>query len=273
MIRDAPLLGVGPGTFRLRYGTYLGWPEWDERIHANNTYLEIGATTGIVGLAVFLFVTLYAIWRQLRNLVTRSSAPAWLLSAGSGGRCRGLRRARRGRLFPRLHRNARACTGRSWASALAWLSGSDAPPHQADVEQLHQRAAHAQVGAPQRAALDCVALPAVAGLGTPCRKVTADDLAQLGDLRRELRGQPRSQRRVHLCRCALVLLTLTSASLHPVRQRIAPQPAEQRHAAAGGGAKIMLLDAARARLLVRVVDGQVDLVGRVDASGIRASTR
>ena len=31
---------------------------------------------------MFLFVTLYAIWRQLRSLVTRPSAPAWLLSAG-----------------------------------------------------------------------------------------------------------------------------------------------------------------------------------------------
>ncbi len=82
MIRDAPLLGVGPGTFRLRYGSYLGWDDWDKRIHANNTYLEIGATTGLVGLAVFLFVTLSAIWSQLRNLEARPSARAWLLSAG-----------------------------------------------------------------------------------------------------------------------------------------------------------------------------------------------
>ncbi|HYI21520.1 MAG TPA: O-antigen ligase family protein [Candidatus Limnocylindrales bacterium] len=82
MVRDAPLLGVGPGTYRLRYGTYLGWPEWDERIHSNNTYLEIGATTGIAGLAVFLFVSLYAIWRQLRNLATRPATRGWLLSAG-----------------------------------------------------------------------------------------------------------------------------------------------------------------------------------------------
>jgi len=82
MIREAPLLGVGPGTFRLRYGAYLGWPEWDERIHANNTYLEIGATTGLVGVAVFLFVTLYAMWRQLRHLLARPPLPAWLLSVG-----------------------------------------------------------------------------------------------------------------------------------------------------------------------------------------------
>ena len=28
---EAPLLGVGPGTFRLGYGAGLGWTRWDAR--------------------------------------------------------------------------------------------------------------------------------------------------------------------------------------------------------------------------------------------------
>jgi O-antigen ligase len=56
MIAEKPLLGVGPGTFRLRYGPYLGREAWNESIHANNLYLELAATTGLVGLVAFLAV-------------------------------------------------------------------------------------------------------------------------------------------------------------------------------------------------------------------------
>ena len=49
MARERPILGVGPGNFRHLYGAYLGLATWDERILANNLYLEILADTGVVG--------------------------------------------------------------------------------------------------------------------------------------------------------------------------------------------------------------------------------
>ncbi len=60
MISDRPLLGVGPGTYRLRYNSYASLPTATET-HANNTYLEIGATTGLLGLLAFLGVVGVAI--------------------------------------------------------------------------------------------------------------------------------------------------------------------------------------------------------------------
>ena len=133
MIRDAPMLGVGPGTFRLRYGTYLGWSEWDERIHSNNTYLEIGATTGIAGLGRV----------PVRDPLCDLASAA---QPGGAAHDAGLAPVGRPRWplpwpSPRTAWSTtssvspapRACTGRSWASALAWRSGSDAPPTSSDV--------------------------------------------------------------------------------------------------------------------------------------------
>jgi O-antigen ligase len=76
MIGDSPLLGVGPGTYRLRYGTYLGLAQWDERIYSNNLYLEIASTTGLLGLAVFLVLVALVLMRPLRALVARRSVSA-----------------------------------------------------------------------------------------------------------------------------------------------------------------------------------------------------
>jgi hypothetical protein len=50
---DHPLLGIGPDNFRHTYGRYLGLAAWDTRVHANNTYLEVLAGTGLLGLAAF----------------------------------------------------------------------------------------------------------------------------------------------------------------------------------------------------------------------------
>jgi hypothetical protein len=74
MIGERPLLGEGPGTFRLRYGSYLGWDRWDERVHANNMYLELGATTGLIGLVAFLFIVGFVIFRQVRQVLRRPAS-------------------------------------------------------------------------------------------------------------------------------------------------------------------------------------------------------
>jgi putative inorganic carbon (HCO3(-)) transporter len=68
MVRDSPLLGIGPGQFRLWYGAFLGWEHWDGGIHANNLYLELAANTGLVGLATFLVLLLVAVAPQLKGL-------------------------------------------------------------------------------------------------------------------------------------------------------------------------------------------------------------
>jgi hypothetical protein len=61
-----PLLGVGPDNFRHYYGAELGLEGWDERIQANNLYLEILADLGVLGLASFAWVVLgplRGLWR------------------------------------------------------------------------------------------------------------------------------------------------------------------------------------------------------------------
>ena len=68
--RDHPWLGIGPDNFRHVYGRYLGLVTWDPRVHANNTYLEVLAGTGVVGLAAagWLIVAIAtAVWQQWRT--------------------------------------------------------------------------------------------------------------------------------------------------------------------------------------------------------------
>jgi O-antigen ligase len=56
LIQTRPLLGVGPDNFRHLYGAQLGLESWDERVQANNLYLEVLADVGLLGLAAFLWV-------------------------------------------------------------------------------------------------------------------------------------------------------------------------------------------------------------------------
>ncbi len=51
-----PLLGVGPDNFRHVYGAYLGQREFDDHITANSWYVEVLATTGVMGAMAGLFV-------------------------------------------------------------------------------------------------------------------------------------------------------------------------------------------------------------------------
>lgn len=68
MFEGHPVFGVGPGSYRLVYGRYLGWSAWDTRISANNWYLEQAATTGTVGLAALGVALFVVVWRQARGL-------------------------------------------------------------------------------------------------------------------------------------------------------------------------------------------------------------
>lgn len=76
LVRQHPLLGVGPGAFRLVYGEVLGYPRWDTRIHSNDLYLELAATTGLLGLGAFVLVVGGALRRHVRGI--RDAAPSGL---------------------------------------------------------------------------------------------------------------------------------------------------------------------------------------------------
>jgi hypothetical protein len=77
MIMERPLLGYGPDNFRRLYGRYLDLPEADERIHANNLYLELLATTGVAGSLALAWLLWFCLRPLARNLLSaRRGAPA-----------------------------------------------------------------------------------------------------------------------------------------------------------------------------------------------------
>jgi hypothetical protein len=82
IFRQHPLLGVGPDNFRHIYGAYLGLPSWDERVHANNLYLELLADIGALGAIAFGILVALPIASLVRALATRPSVPRSLWLAG-----------------------------------------------------------------------------------------------------------------------------------------------------------------------------------------------
>jgi hypothetical protein len=53
LIQKHPVLGGGPDSFRLLYGTPLGYTRWDRNIRANSLYLELLTGCGLLGLLAF----------------------------------------------------------------------------------------------------------------------------------------------------------------------------------------------------------------------------
>jgi hypothetical protein len=56
MWREHPLLGIGPDNFRHSYGRHLGLSTWDDRVHANNSYLEVLVGMGVIGAFSFMWL-------------------------------------------------------------------------------------------------------------------------------------------------------------------------------------------------------------------------
>jgi hypothetical protein len=58
---DHPLLGIGPDNFRHTYGRRLGLAAWDERVHANNSYIEVLAGMGAIGVLTLAWLSIAAL--------------------------------------------------------------------------------------------------------------------------------------------------------------------------------------------------------------------
>ena len=76
--RQHPLLGVGPDNFRHRYPEVIaatgGAHFDDERIHANNFYLETVADLGLAGVLVLALLA-HGLWRAARTTLARGTGP------------------------------------------------------------------------------------------------------------------------------------------------------------------------------------------------------
>jgi hypothetical protein len=82
MLRQHPMLGVGPDNFRHLYGHYLGLSDWDDRVHANNLYLEVLADVGVLGALAFAGLVALPVIGLLRGLRTRTAPAQAVLLAG-----------------------------------------------------------------------------------------------------------------------------------------------------------------------------------------------
>ncbi|MBV9322905.1 MAG: O-antigen ligase family protein [Chloroflexi bacterium] len=82
IIRQHPLLGAGPDNFRHIYGAYLGLTAWDDRVSANNLYLELLADVGVLGALAFGLLVGMPVVSMLRGLRSPGSPTQALLLAG-----------------------------------------------------------------------------------------------------------------------------------------------------------------------------------------------
>jgi O-antigen ligase len=91
--REHPLLGIGPDNYRHVYGRYLGLDRFDDRVHANDMYLEVLAGAGLPGFLALVW--LLAAWgrallRRCRDVPREAVMPAaaalaaWVMIAGHG---------------------------------------------------------------------------------------------------------------------------------------------------------------------------------------------
>jgi hypothetical protein len=81
--RERPLLGIGPDNFRHAYGRYLGLAAWDERVHANNSYLEVLTGMGAIGVAALAWLMSAATRSGWRLLQTASGARLPIVAAAA----------------------------------------------------------------------------------------------------------------------------------------------------------------------------------------------
>ena len=84
--KDHPLLGIGPDNFRRTYGRSLGLAAWDERVHANNSYIEVLVGMGIAGGIAVAWLMIAAVRSGMLTLL-RSADSRLAIAAASFAAC------------------------------------------------------------------------------------------------------------------------------------------------------------------------------------------
>ncbi len=86
MTQDAPLLGVGPGNWRVAFPAYggSGAPSFENidhlRVHPHNSYLGLASESGLTGLLLFLLMGAVVLLSLLDSLRQSQQATSQLLS-------------------------------------------------------------------------------------------------------------------------------------------------------------------------------------------------
>ena len=84
--KDHPWLGIGPDNFRHVYGRSLGLAAWDERVHANNSYIEVLVGMGIAGVIALAWLAIAAL-RSGAMLLMRSTDSRLAIAAAAFAAC------------------------------------------------------------------------------------------------------------------------------------------------------------------------------------------
>jgi len=79
--REHPVLGIGPDNYRHTYGRRLGLAAWDERVHANNSYIEVLVGMGAIGVAAMAWLMFAAVRSGARAIVDASDARLPIVAA------------------------------------------------------------------------------------------------------------------------------------------------------------------------------------------------
>ena len=93
IIEDNPIVGVGQGNFQHEYAELLppDTPEYRLYTHAHNDLLNVGVSTGLPGMLIYLglwvvvLAYFWSAWRQLRSADDDRSA--YVLAALTGSIC------------------------------------------------------------------------------------------------------------------------------------------------------------------------------------------
>jgi hypothetical protein len=86
MWREHPLVGIGPDNFRHIYGRYLGLTAWDQRVHTNNSYIEVLVSMGAIGAIAGAWLMVAAI-RSMRRIVLHAGDATLPLVAAATAAC------------------------------------------------------------------------------------------------------------------------------------------------------------------------------------------
>jgi hypothetical protein len=84
--REHPWLGIGLDNFRHTYGRALGLTVWDERVHTNNSYIEVLVSMGLIGALAGAWVIARAI-ASARTILINADDATLPLVAGATAAC------------------------------------------------------------------------------------------------------------------------------------------------------------------------------------------